>query len=466
MRSLLLAASMLIGAEAAAAELAVLTPVIQDKQALMRPGPQGGAPAPVLTRVHSGALHSALQKEARQGFTASMLQLDEAAMRLAGKGQRTWLMLAQEDGGFARSGFWLREGAHERFVDEPFVDLVVDADSVADGSFEEIFAHELGHVLLRRLLPALPNGFARAAHHSYSLTDQQTAFDEGFATHFQALARRFTRNARLQAQDQGIEFKAFTPLWESNFDRAMRIEGVRQNLFVHHQIGSEPTAFDRARLRNGAQLLASEGFLATVFYRQQAPGSQQALAARYTPLFRAFMDLNRQPLTPDSALLPLLAQSLNKVAPAAGQAFIKQIVETSYGVLGAPALASKTEALALAGRKGDGEAFVPALQALRKEMAAAVAAVQAAPARLAEHTGPALWLLAGEQCWDLNTADAAQLAALPGIGAEAAARAVASRDRDGLFKDLADATQRSGIAPAALNALAAAARAAGPLTRQ
>src|SRR4030095_276378 len=100
----------------AAAELGVLAPVMVDGEPLMKRDAHD-RPAPVVTRVTSGPLFDKLQKEAREGFTATELALDERAQRRAGIAPvPTWLYLAVEDGGFARSGFWLREDHGERFV--------------------------------------------------------------------------------------------------------------------------------------------------------------------------------------------------------------------------------------------------------------------------------------------------------------------------------------------------------------
>src|SRR6185312_6523745 len=97
---------------------------------------------------------------------------------------------------------------------------IVDVNSIRVGDFEEIFAHEMGHIYLRRLLPTLPPGYSRTAHASLSMTDYPTAFDEGFATHFQGLARRLTSNTVLHDTDLGLESKPFLSYWLSNIDRA------------------------------------------------------------------------------------------------------------------------------------------------------------------------------------------------------------------------------------------------------
>src|SRR5262245_38833612 len=80
-----------------AAELGVLAPVVVDGQPLMKRDSKNHA-APVVTRVTSGPLFDKLQKEAREGFTATVLKLDEMAQRRAGIAPvPTWLYLAVED---------------------------------------------------------------------------------------------------------------------------------------------------------------------------------------------------------------------------------------------------------------------------------------------------------------------------------------------------------------------------------
>ena len=133
-----------------------------------------------------------------------------------------------------------------------------------------------------------------------SVTDYPTAFDEGFATHFQSLVRRHSRNPRLEELTLGLDAKPFLPYWLSNLDRAGRIDGVRRNLFVQQQFvpagsdaeawsrANESTAFDMARLKNGQQMLSSEGVIATLFHRWLVPGeaSRDAIVSRYSQLFR------------------------------------------------------------------------------------------------------------------------------------------------------------------------------------
>jgi len=91
--------------DARPAELGVLTPVIEAGE-LMQKADANGRSFPVLERVREGALFDLLQREAKEGFTATVLRLDEIAQRTAGAASisPSWLYLSGEDGGFARVG--------------------------------------------------------------------------------------------------------------------------------------------------------------------------------------------------------------------------------------------------------------------------------------------------------------------------------------------------------------------------
>jgi DNA uptake protein ComE-like DNA-binding protein len=442
------------------ASLVVLVPVRQGDEIVSKVGAAGAA-MPILQAAPDSTLRQALLKESVRGTVAFALKLDEQAQRAAGQAvQPTWLMLTDEEGGFAKRGFWLRESGGDRFVDQPYVALVVDARSVADGSFEEIFSHELGHVLLRRLIPRLPAGMSRVRHGSLTMTDDPTAFDEGFAIHFQPLARMLTVNAALKAHDAGLGDKAFTSLWQSNVDGTLRIDGVRRNWFIHRQLlppgdddagarRANSSAFDIGTLKNGNQMMASEGVAATVFYRALAP---QPSVERYASFFRALKRLNAQDLQPDSHLLPLLAQNWIAIDPQQGGRFANILVETTYGATIEPALPRATVALAQVGRIGRQEVFVEQLKSVRAQMGALTERAAREPATLLAALGPGLWLATSESLvLNVNTAEADQFSALDSSLADWAGKIVAEREAQGSYGSLSDLTQRVGL-PAALAA--------------
>jgi DNA uptake protein ComE-like DNA-binding protein len=486
--------------EARAEELGIIVPVMGKDGPLLKADPHGQM-VPVVTRLRTGALYEQLQKEAAQGFTATVLSLDDLAQRKAGAGAPgpTWLYLSTEDGGFARKGFWLRnlpddrerradrdrrdrrqrdDGSDPRaeyYVAEPFVDLVVDADSVAKGDFEEIFAHEMGHVFLRRLLPRLPQGYSRTPHASLTVTDYPTAFDEGFATHFQGLARRLTRNMTLRNQDLGLESKPFVSYWLSNLDRASRIDGVRRNWFVQAQItppGSgdavtrhdHSTLFDTAHLKNGNQMMASEGVLATLFYRWLVPGSgeKSAVLQRYSVLFDALVALDRKQaalgtVEPDTPVYLDLLDALRSVNAKEGARVLTLTIDTTYGATADASLTPQVEALATHGRAGDMKQFTSDLKAARAALTKLQERAAHSPDIMRLALGPDIWLFKSQPAAlaiNLNTAERETLMELPGVDAAVADRALDSRRSRGLFKDLTDFSKRAGLAAAATTQLA------------
>ena len=471
-----------------AAELGVLAPVMVDGQPLMKRDSHNRS-VPVVTRVTSGELYEKLQKEAREGFVATVLALDELAQRRAGiTPVPTWLYLAVEDGGFARSGFWLREERGERFVPDAFVDLVVDVDTVANGGFEEIFTHEMGHVFLRRLLPNLPFGYSRTPHMSFNVTDYPTAFDEGFATHFQPLVRRLTRNAALRDEDLGLTFKPLVPYWLSNLDRAARSDGVRRNWFVQLQApqgadrsAQRSTLFDVERLKNGNQMLASEGVVATLFYRWLAPGpgDERALLARYGAMFDAFATLNKLKPGPDSPLMVQLVAAHRSLFPNESERMLTTLIDTTYGATADASLTPRIESVAARGRAGDMQTFVAELTACRKTMAQLRESVLKNPEKAGAALGSNIWLLSdapmggpdkhAKTAINLNTAERDELLKLPGIDEAAAARLLESRRSAGLFLDLSDFAARAQLSAdttAKLTAMMRAMEQAGVYSRE
>jgi hypothetical protein len=465
-------------APAAAAELGVLAPVIVDGAPLLKVDSKKRG-VPVVTRVTGGALYEQLQKEAREGFTATVLALDELAQRRSGTAPvPTWLFLAVEDGGFARAGFWLRDERGERFVPDLYVDLVVDADTVANGGFEEIFAHEMGHVFLRRLFSSLPFGYSRTPHMSLAITDYPTAFDEGFATHFQPLVRRLTRNTALRDEDLGLMSKPFVAYWLSNLDRAARSDGVRRNWFVQLQAPQGPdgsaarsTLFDVERLKNGNQMLASEGVVATLFYRWlvPGPGDEHSLLERYGKMFDALAALEERKPTADSPLMLQLVDSYRSLAPQESERMLTILLDTTYGATADASLTPTVETVAARGRSGDIESFIGELTSARQALAQLRESVLKDPARAGAALGPSLWLLSdvpmggpdqdAKTAINLNTAERDDLLKLPAVDAAAVDKLLASRRRDGLFRDLDDFSARAGLSPDAKQKLVALMRA-------
>jgi hypothetical protein len=322
----------------------------------------------------------------------------------------------------------------------------------------------MGHVFLRRLFTSLPFGYSRTPHMSLAITDYPTAFDEGFATHFQSLVRRLTRNTALRDEDLGLTSKPFVPYWLSNLDRAARTDGVRRNWFVQLQApqgsagsAEHSTLFDIERLKNGNQMLASEGVAATLFYRWLAPGpgDERALLDRYGKMFDAFAALEKRKLGADAPLMVHLVDSYRSLFPQESERMLTILLDTTYGATADAGLTPTVESVAARGRSGDIETFVGELTISRKALVQLRESVLKDPAKAGAALGPNIWLLSdapmggpdknAKTAINLNTAERDELLKLPGLDAAAADKLLASRRRDGLFRDLDDFNARAGV---------------------
>ena len=118
-------------------------------------------------------------------------------------------------------------------------------------------------------------------HMSMTVTDYQTAFDEGFAEHFQTVVADQIESAAPQRKGLVAQVRG---LWHSGIDAHMRVHGVRENLYIHGKaiptfmdecadayelyLDSETSIlFDRDTPKAGQQMMACGGVIATLFYR-------------------------------------------------------------------------------------------------------------------------------------------------------------------------------------------------------
>jgi DNA uptake protein ComE-like DNA-binding protein len=444
----------------AKAELVVLVPLAAGNQPVLRAGPEGEPHAPVLKRAPNDNLSQAIAREAARGTIKFLLELDQHAQRIVGAAQpaSSFLLVAKTQGGFARRGFWLAD-AKSNLVwhADPYIDMALDRGSVDDGSFEEEFAHELGHVLLRRLIPRLPNGMSRVAHSSLAITDYPTAFDEGFAIHMQGLARQLTQNAKLKALDRGMPFKPFLPYWHSHLDRSLRLQGMRGNLFIHRQlpdtvnVGDATALFDLAHFKNGQQMLSSEGVLATLFYHLQLANTDTAtLAERYRSLLVSLRALHGQKLISGTPLFMNLVNAHVQRVPTDRARWLSTVLELTYGATAGNLVLRDLTKLSVLGQEGR-EEFAAALKQARAALAELTAQVARSPARLGAALGPELWLASkqgeAEVTLNLNTAEKANILAVLGMESGDADLLLANRATQGPFADVADVAKRRSLPP-------------------
>jgi len=107
-----------------------------------------------------------------------------------------YLLLSQNQGGFPKFGFFLFHG--DSVYDKTnvhYIELVKNNNKTENhlGSMTQIYPHELGHVFYY-MLSSDSDTTAMGSidvHYSTLTTDYRTAFNEGFAIHFENMSRKF-----------------------------------------------------------------------------------------------------------------------------------------------------------------------------------------------------------------------------------------------------------------------------------
>lgn len=244
-----------------------------------------------------------------------------------------YLAVTKNQGGFARQGFFLRM-PDDRVADKSkahYVDLTrgtLTSSPERLSSVTQIYPHELMHAIYRMLCSS---GLEEASsynvnmHYFSVITDYNTAFNEGFAEHMEAVSQEFEpdnfiKEGRKREIDSEIEriqpridgfrrdcgwpfrlgyYKAIMLLWYQPF------EDYKRNVYV---FGDEATFVnfspdlksvrdritwrntgidqDKSRKKNLVQMMANEGFISTFF--TQLAMSELKDAYRQADFYRQF----------------------------------------------------------------------------------------------------------------------------------------------------------------------------------
>jgi hypothetical protein len=490
----------------------ILIPVLDARKTVVTATAPDGRSYPVFRRAPAGNLEESVRTDLDKSFAQEALRLDRYARNLVAARSETartpveewlaapmYLLMSAEEGGFARFGFWLEDAAATRkLVLSGYVDLVVSQNSVDTGDFEEIFSHELGHLILKALTGGVGNGPSRKMHQSMSVTDYPTAFDEGYAEHFQPLARDATTNAYLRKLMSGVSATDFELFWLSAADGQLRTDGVKHNLFIHRKplpaIALDPhpdlyrllieqetsTAFLPTELKNGQEMMASEGIIATLFYRivnDDQLRKHSIEPSFYQPFLGGHVETPAQAITPyENANLKLFAameklrsaerdrppminlvEQYAKLFPDEAKRIYTIFIETTWGATVSQQLASGLAHAAADGGRGDIAAFrqdhpFPLLDSIIAQVADRKMALDAS-------LGPELWVAntafkIAPTVWgtnrsepltmNLNTASFAEWMTVPGVDLRMARKIIAARDARGVFRSL-DELREAGV---------------------
>lgn len=265
-----------------------------------------------------------------RGYAARLLrlyQLEQRFVRPHQPAQPAVLVLSDNQGGFPRWGLY-GEAAQPHTA---YVDLHRRMRPTGARGVDQIFPHELLHIIVHDLAGAAPEGNASQVHAVAVKTDRITAFNEGFAEHAQVMVlddpdaapdthaaassaplrrevgeRPFEQyRAALVARIRILPKAQITfPFWFSGGEQAQRYYAVRDNLFarepdVPRSLYGRGDAYEAYLLENtlaGApgglakpvpRMLATEGVVASLFYRLVTDAAIQQ-AYRDAPFYERF----------------------------------------------------------------------------------------------------------------------------------------------------------------------------------
>jgi hypothetical protein len=222
-----------------------------------------------------------------------------------------YLALTENQGGYAKKGFVISQNGERMVKPESFyVDInksTLDRPYASLMSVTQLYPHELGHIMYRLLsfTEGIEENSKNANIHFFSLvTDNQIAFNEGFAEHLENIARLYETNQKIvdgiNADSTSIankskraidgfrrDFKnplrmgffrmsmlawyqrfedykryAYTLDGRSQFANASINTINRQNNLIYRNSG---VSIDPDKMRNKPQLMASEGTISTFF---------------------------------------------------------------------------------------------------------------------------------------------------------------------------------------------------------
>lgn len=417
--------------------------------------------SPVVT-VHPDAKR--IEAALNRGFAARLLRLDQMvqhhlyAEKKAPAPEPDYLVLGDREGGFPEQGFVLngKRQPLSRWVDLPQSQILAGNW----GAMDQIFPHELAHVVMARLAPVDAARVPVQIHAIGVRTSPAIAYQEGFGEHVQILAMDDpaadpATKALLQSPywqeratghlaayrhelEAGVSFgspmRLTFPLWYSNDEQVLRYYAVKENAFARKPASTSISDPYRAYLadralpgtiggeaRSPQQMMAIEGVVSHIFWRWvRSPEMGRHLAA---PEFYASYGTDGRSLDPvENMYLKIFAAAETAQAadlPALIREYKKRFPEDA-----APLDALVKEALL-----GQALPAAPSLWIVNP-------AAKVGTSLFDQWRG-----LPRPDCFDLNAADATDLAGIPGISAEMA-KTIQSHTPYASFEDLPAAVRQ------------------------
>ena len=150
--------------------------------------------------------------------------------------ESTYLVLSENDGGFAKIGFYLKQpGGIINKSETPYIDIVKNrflSNPDRLMSITQLYPHEMGHLLFRLLNPNNKYNESKSVdmHYFSVITDFTTAFNEGFAEHIENVSRRYEKNETIK---KGI----FSDIETTKIKSANAIDGFEKDFIYPFRFG-------------------------------------------------------------------------------------------------------------------------------------------------------------------------------------------------------------------------------------
>lgn len=402
-------------------EIAALDVVVLEASDQLNPTPDGSGKGPILKLATSDDFKASVKAELNSPFGLLIRQLDalsrqyqDTANTCPQLNNKTLLFLSSEDGGFARKGFWFQQDGRDLvYCDLLYVDMTVSAKDISNGRFLEIFAHEMGHVFMRRIKGEVPPSPSSRFHNVFAITDYQTAFDEGFGIYFQTLAAVFFDSTGFRARIEGRASPTGAEQWLSNIDGRERISGVMHNkhafdkelppnldpLTSYHHEGIRASYGNK--LKNAQAMLSSEGVIATLFYRLATAPDLSALepsddnwrAKAISHHKMLFELLDESDWQKDESPYIKLLEGLKTTNPDYAKNAIKSFLHTTYATTVDKTTTAKFQALLNAGHQGDIKRFIEQYSVVPKSIELLTEKIINNQLSLTQELGIPIWLL-------------------------------------------------------------------------
>jgi hypothetical protein len=342
-----------VAVTAATPQLVVLTETGQARQG-----------RPILAVHPNGASIASKLAHGLPGKMTRLYELEQQYLnRIDGRAiEPAYLLLSNEQGGFPRFGFWL--GDLEK-RDAGYVDIHRSHSlSGVFGAVDQIFPHELAHVIMVQLAGKAGFGGANQTHALGVRTDPSVAFEEGFAEHLQVLAlddedalpdtrrlttdpwfiRKASEHLAAYAREVAARWGPFTPhrmgflFWFAGAEQSLRYHAVKANAYarmpaIPARLLEEGGAYQAYLLLNvmpgesngtaktPAVMLSTEAVVASLFWRW---ATDRALEGHYREEeFYAKFGTSRAAVTPLENVYLKMFHAFHEGRPLSAQAAIE-----------------------------------------------------------------------------------------------------------------------------------------------